>query len=62
MESVDNKRYYTPKEIQSILGISKTVLYRIIKSNSFPVLTKKNRHYIPVEEFDMWCEKQGQKS
>lgn len=57
---VDNfdrsKRVYSPKEIQDILGVSRTHIYQLIQARTFRTVKIANRYRISKKCFDRWME------
>lgn len=50
----DNEQTYTPKDIMSILKLSKNTVYALLKSGAFPVHKIGKTYRIPKEGFDNW--------
>lgn len=63
-----DRRYYTPDEIAGILGLGRTLTYKLLKSGRIPSvrmglrLTKggRPRYVVPVTTFDDWLKAEGQ--
>ena len=49
---------YTVKEIQTMLRISKSMAYALVKSGAFPVIKLGDTYRIPKEGFDKWVQSQ----
>lgn len=47
----------TPKDVQTILGVSKDQVYRLFKSKSFPSEKVDGKHIIPKFRFLNWMGK-----
>ena len=47
---------YTVKEIQTMLRISKSMAYALVKSGAFPVIKLGDTYRIPKEGFDRWVQ------
>lgn len=45
---------YTVKDLQEILGVSRPVVYNLIKQDSFRVLKIGEKYLIPKATFDIW--------
>ena len=64
---MSEKRCYTVKELQEILGVSRPSVYDLLKSNSFRSYMVGGKHIISKRSFDEWLdgddqeEKRGQK-
>lgn len=50
------KRVYTPKEIQNILGVSRTHIYHLIETKTFRTIKIGNHYRISKKCFDRWKE------
>ena len=55
------KLTYSVAEAAEALGVSKTVMYQIIRIKGFPVIAVGNRRLIPIEGLKRWLEEQAQK-
>ena len=51
------KRCYTVKEIQDILGISRPTVYELLKKNEFRWIQIGTKHRISKKSFDGWLDK-----
>ena len=51
------KRYYTVKEIQDILGISRPTVYELLKKNEFRWIQIGTKYRISKKSFDGWLDK-----
>ncbi|MBO5952909.1 MAG: helix-turn-helix domain-containing protein [Oscillospiraceae bacterium] len=45
------KLTYTVVEAAAALGVSKTVMYQLIRTDGFPVISVGNKRLIPIESF-----------
>ena len=61
IENTDEKRVYDMKEIQRILGISKTSAYALIKQAPFRVVHIGNAIRISKADFDRWLDDSEQR-
>ena len=50
------KRCYTVKEIQEILGISRPTVYELLKKNEFRWIQIGNKYCISKKSFDEWLD------
>ncbi len=50
------KRCYTVKEIQDILGISRPTVYELLKKNEFRWVQIGNKYRISKSSFDEWLD------
>lgn len=57
MNEHDRTRTYNVSDIQNILGISRTMAYRLVNSNPFRVVRVGNRILISKKSFDEWLDK-----
>jgi len=48
------KLTYTVVEAAAALGVSKTVMYQLIRTDGFPVISVGNKRLIPIESFERW--------
>ena len=51
------KRCYTVKEIQDILGISRPTVYELLKKNEFRWIQIETKYRISKKSFDGWLDK-----
>ena len=51
------KRCYTVKEIQDILGISRPTVYELLKKNEFRWVQIGTKYRISKKSFDGWLDK-----
>ena len=50
------KLTYTVVEAAAALGVSKTVMYQLIRTDGFPVISVGNKRLIPIESFKRWVD------
>ena len=55
------KLTYSVPEAAEALGISKTNMYQLIKTEGFPVVVIGGRRLIPVKALERWVEEMAQK-
>lgn len=55
--STEEKRCYTVKEIQVILGISRPTAYDLLQQNHFRWFRIGNKYRISKNSFDEWLDK-----
>ena len=48
------KRVYTAKEVQEMLGISRAATYSLIHSGEFKFIVAGGRYLVSKESFDNW--------
>ena len=53
------KLAYSVAEAAAALGVSKTAMYQIIRTDGFPVIVLGNRRLIPIESFKRWMEERA---
>ncbi len=51
------KRCYTVKEIQDILGISRSTVYELLKKNEIRWIQIGTKYRISKKSFDKWLDK-----
>lgn len=51
------KRGYTVKELQEILGISRPTVYELLKRNEFRWIQVGTKYRISKKSFDEWLDK-----
>lgn len=51
------KRCYTVKELQEILGISRPTVYELLKKNEFRWIQIGTKYRISQKSFDEWLDK-----
>lgn len=54
-----NKRVYTCKEVQDILGVSRTTVYNLINSKVFHSVRIGGQYRISKISFDKWLDNQS---
>lgn len=54
---MEEKRCYTVKEVQDILGISRPTVYELLKKNEFRWLQVGRKYRIHRKSFDAWLDK-----
>lgn len=52
------KRCYTVKELQEILGISRPTVYELLKKNEFRWIQIGTKYRISKKSFDEWLDKE----
>lgn len=55
------KLTYSVAEAAEALGVSKTIMYQIIRIKGFPVIVVGNRRLISIKGLERWVEEQAQK-
>ena len=50
------KLTYSVVEAAEALGVSKTVMYQLVRTDGFPVIFVGNKRLIPIEGFCRWVE------
>lgn len=50
------KRCYTVKELQKILGVSRPSVYELLKRNEFRSFIVGGKHVISKRSFDLWLD------
>ena len=53
------KLTYTVVEAAAALGVSKTVMYQIVRTEGFPVIVLGKKRVIPIEAFKRWMEERA---
>lgn len=48
---------YNIKELQQVLGIGRTLAYRLAQDRNFPKLTINGRYYFPKDKVAKWIER-----
>lgn len=46
----------TVVEAAAALGVSKSVMYQLIRTDGFPVISIGNKRLIPIESFKCWVD------
>lgn len=54
-----NKRVYTCKEVQDMLGVSRTTIYSLISENVFRTVRVGGQYRISKASFDKWLDSQS---
>ena len=54
---MEEKRCYTVKELQEILGISRQTVYELLKRNEFRWIQVGTKYRISKKSFDEWLDK-----
>ena len=56
----DNKMTVSVEEMASMLGISRSVAYQLIKEDGFPVIrVSERRLIIPIKSLEKWLEERA---
>ena len=55
-ENIAEKRCYTVKEVQEMLGISRPTVYELLKKNEFRQIQIGNKYRISKKSFDEWLD------
>ena len=53
---MEEKRCYTVKELQEILGISRPTVYELLKKHEFRWIQIGNKYRISKKSFDEWLD------
>lgn len=63
METVikHEKLTYSVAEAATVLGVSTSKMYQIIRIKGFPVIAIGGRRLIPIKSLERWVEEQAQK-
>lgn len=59
--STQEKRCYTIKELQEILGISRPTVYELLKKNEFRWIRIGTKYRISKKSFDEWLDQKTEK-
>ena len=59
-ENIAEKRCYTVKEVQEMLGISRPTVYELLKKNEFRWIQIGNKYRIPKKSFDEWLDQKSE--
>lgn len=51
------QKMLTPKDIQTLFGLSRTKAYRLIEAKGFPKIKIGRQYYIPETDLEHWVEK-----
>lgn len=54
---MEEKRCYTVKELQTILGISRPTVYKLLNKHEFSWIQVGNKYCISKKSFDDWLDK-----
>ena len=55
------KLTYSVAEAATVLGVSESKMYQIIKIKGFPVIVIGGRRLIPIKSLERWVDEQAQK-
>ena len=59
-ENIAEKRCYTVKEVQEMLGISRPTVYELLKKNEFRCIQIVNKYRISKKSFDEWLDQKSE--
>lgn len=59
-ENIAEKRCYTVKEVQEMLGISRPTVYELLKKNEFRWIQIGNKYRISKKCFDEWLDQKSE--
>lgn len=51
------QKMLTPKDIQTLFGLSRTKVYQLIEAKGFPKIKIGRQYYIPETDLERWVEK-----
>ena len=51
------QKMLTPKDVQTLFGLSQTKVYRLIEAKGFPKIKIGRQYYIPEADLEHWVEK-----
>ena len=57
---MEEKRCYTVKEIQEMLGVCRVTVYDLLKNGKFPYVKVGGKYLVSKKYFDEWLESSGQ--
>ena len=57
--SIDTKHrlMYNVADLQEILGIGRSLAYKLVAMDDFPKVIINNRYYIPAEKLQKWIDR-----
>lgn len=58
LSQAQEKRCYSVKEVMDILGVSRRVVYDLIRENRFRTVRISNMYRISKKSFDQWLDEQ----
>ena len=53
----DGRLLYNTTEVMRMLGIGRTLMYKLLTRPDFPKIMINGRYYIPKEKLTKWCGK-----
>ena len=59
-ENIAEKRCYTVKEVQEMLGISRPTVYELLKKNEFRWIQIGNKYRTSKKSFDEWLDQKSE--
>ena len=59
-ENIAEKRCYTVKEVQEMLGISRPTVYELLKKNEFRWIQIGNKYRISKKSSDEWLDQKSE--
>ena len=59
-ENIAEKRCYTVKEVQEMLGISRPTVYELLKKNEFRWIQIGHKYRISKKSFDEWLDQKSE--
>lgn len=57
MKNTPEKIMYNIKELQTVLGIGRTLAYRLAQDRNFPKLMINGRYFFPKDKLEKWIER-----
>ena len=51
------QKMLTPKDIQSMFGLSKRKTYQLVEAKGFPKIKIGKQYYIPEDDLERWVQK-----
>ena len=61
VDNIAEKRCYTVKEVQEMLGISRPTVYELLKKNEFRWIQIGTKYRISKKSFDEWLDQKTEK-
>ena len=57
MQNQPEKIMYNVKELQAVLGIGRTLAYRLAQDRNFPKIMINGHYYFPKDKLEKWIER-----
>lgn len=51
---MNKRKTYSVKDVSDIVGVTMSMIYKMIRNNAIPYIRLGRRYVIPIDSFDIW--------